>query len=307
MCYLCGVKLLIFSDASMKIILFSREQVDHRPQQMAQVFRAIERHGFSYAINEEFARIVADTLGRVIDPAAIYGDTTGEQPAESVMVCYGGDGTLLEGIQRLGNKSIPVAGINFGHLGFLTTATREGVDTLFDDIARGQLLTQPRTLLRIEGVGDGTRPLLALNEVAVQRLEASMVKVIARVDGQTVAQYNGDGVIVATPTGSTAYSLSAGGPILSPSCACFVISPLASHNFGIRPVVIPDSSRIELRIHSRRGPAQLSVDNRTYRIGDGDAIAITRAEERILLAVPHNISFYETLHSKMMWDVDIRN
>lgn len=94
-----------------------------------------------------------------------------------------------------------------------------------------------------------------------------MVKVIARVDGQTVAQYNGDGVIVATPTGSTAYSLSAGGPILSPSCACFVISPLASHNFGIRPVVIPDSSRIELRIHSRRGPAQLSVDNRTYRIG----------------------------------------
>lgn len=307
MCYLCGVKLLIFSDARMKIILFSRDQIDHRPQQMAQVFRAIERNGFTFAVNEEFARIVAHTLGRVIDPADIYRDTTGPQPRESVMVCYGGDGTLLEGIQRLSDKSIPVAGINFGHLGFLTTATREGVDALFDDIARGRLLTQPRTMLRIEGVRGTDGPLLALNEVAVQRLEASMIKVVARVDSQIVASYNGDGVIVATPTGSTAYSLSAGGPILSPTCACFVISPLAPHNFGMRPVVIPDSSSIELQLHSRRGPAQLSVDNRTYPLDDGDSITIARAEQRILLAVPHNISFYETLHSKMMWDVDIRN
>ncbi len=274
---------------------------------MAQVFRAIERNGFSYAINEEFAEIVAHVLGRVIDPDAIYRGATGPQPAESVMVCYGGDGTLLEGIQRLSDKSIPVAGINFGHLGFLTTATREGVDALFDDIARGRLLTQPRTMLRIEGICDAPQPLLALNEVAVQRLEASMIKVIARVDGQTVAQYNGDGVIVATPTGSTAYSLSAGGPIVAPSCACFVISPLAPHNFGIRPVVVPDSSRLELDLHTRRGAAQLSIDNRTYRLEDGSRIRITRANERILLAVPHNISFYETLHSKMMWDVDIRN
>lgn len=291
----------------MKIILFSREQINHQPQEMAQVFHAIERHGFSYAINEEFARTVAGILGRVIDPAAIYRDATGPQPAESVMVCYGGDGTLLEGIQRLSDKSIPVAGINFGHLGFLTTATREGVDALFDDIARGRLLTQPRTLLRIDGVEAPDTPLLALNEVAVQRLGASMIKVVARVDGQTVAQYNGDGVIVATPTGSTAYSLSAGGPILSPSCACFVISPLAPHNFGMRPVVIPDSSRIVLELHTRRGAAQLSIDNRTYRLDNGSTIEIARADERILLAVPHNISFYETLHSKMMWDVDIRN
>ena len=142
----------------MKIILFSRDQIDHRPQQMAQVFRAIERNGFTFAVNEEFARIVAHTLGRVIDPADIYRDTTGPQPRESVMVCYGGDGTLLEGIQRLSDKSIPVAGINFGHLGFLTTATREGVDALFDDIARGRLLTQPRTMLRIDGVRGESSP-----------------------------------------------------------------------------------------------------------------------------------------------------
>ena len=291
----------------MKVLLFSRPQVPHTAEEIRQLFEAFRLFGFDYAVNEEFAPIIRKMTGLELPQEKIYGHRTGEQPSGTVMVCYGGDGTLLEGIQRLSDKSIPVAGINFGHLGFLTTATREGVDALFDDIARGRLLTQPRTLLQINGVEDAAAPLLALNEVAVQRLEASMIKVVARVDGQTVAQYNGDGVIVATPTGSTAYSLSAGGPILSPSCACFVISPLAPHNFGMRPVVIPDSSHIVLELHTRRGAAQLSIDNRTYRLEDGSTIEITRADERILLAVPHNISFYETLHSKMMWDVDIRN
>ena len=291
----------------MKIILFSRPRVAHKPEVLREMLRAIERLGFDFAVNVEFAPILRHATGCNLPPRQIYGPQVGEQPADALMICYGGDGTLLEGIQRLSDKSIPVAGINFGHLGFLTTATREGVDALFDDIARGRLLTQPRTMLRIEGVRGADGPLLALNEVAVQRLEASMIKVVARVDSQIVANYNGDGVIVATPTGSTAYSLSAGGPILSPTCACFVISPLAPHNFGMRPVVIPDSSSIELQLHSRRGPAQLSVDNRTYPLDDGDSITIARAEQRILLAVPHNISFYETLHSKMMWDVDIRN
>lgn len=291
----------------MKIILFSRSQVAHAAADIERLFDAIGRHSFDYAINREFAEAVESRFGRAIDPAAVYDGSTGRQPAESVMVCCGGDGTLLEGIHRLGDKSIPVAGINFGHLGFLTSATREGVDDLFDDIADGRLATQPRSLLEVRGVSEAGHALLALNEVAAQRLEATMIKVEAVVDGQTVAQYNGDGVIVSTPTGSTAYSLSAGGPIVAPECACLLLTPLAPHNFGMRPVVVPDTARIVLTIHARRGEAMLSVDNRTYRISDGDRIEISRASERILLAVPHNISFYETLHSKMMWDADIRN
>lgn len=291
----------------MKIILFSRPQIAHAAADIERLFDAIDSHGFDYAINGEFAEAVERTLGRPIPAGAVYGATTGPQPAESVMVCCGGDGTLLEGIHRLSDKSVPVAGINFGHLGFLTSATRDGVAAFFDDIAQGKLTARPRTMLEVRGIRQAGGAALALNEVAAQRLEANTVKIEALVDGQTVAQYSGDGVIVATPTGSTAYSLSAGGPIVAPECACMLLTPLAPHNFGMRPVVVPDSAKIVLTVHARHGEAMLSVDNRTYRIGDGDRIEIRRAAERILLAVPHNISFYETLHSKMMWDADIRS
>lgn len=291
----------------MKILLFSRPQVVTSAADIEQIFSLIERYGFDYAINREFATVVTDLTNRIIEPEKIYGDTTGEQSSNSVMLCCGGDGTLLEGIHRLTNKEIVVAGINFGHLGFLTTATRNGVEALFADIAMQRLQTRPRTMLEVSGIEQCEGVATALNEVAAQRLEATMLKVRAIVNNQVVAQYNGDGVIVSTPTGSTAYSLSAGGPIVAPECECFLITPLAPHNFGMRPVVIPDSAEIELEIHARHGEAMLSVDNRTYRIGEGQRIVISRSKERILLAVPHNISFYETLHSKLMWDVDIRN
>ena len=291
----------------MKIILFSRPQIAHTAEDMGRLLPLVERYGFDYAINQEFAEAIEQLLGISIPRNKIYADATGPQPADSVMVCCGGDGTLLEGIHRLSDRSIPVAGVNFGHLGFLTSATREDVEQLFDDIANHRLQIQPRTMLEIEGIGEAGRTVSALNEVAVQRLEATMIKVEAKVNSQRVAQYNGDGVILSTPTGSTAYSLSAGGPIVAPECGCFLLTPLAPHNFGMRPVVVPDSAEVELTIHTRHGSAMLAVDNRSYRIGDGERIVARRARQQILLAVQHNISFYETLHSKMMWDVDIRN
>ncbi|MBR3703768.1 MAG: NAD(+)/NADH kinase [Alistipes sp.] len=289
----------------MKIVLFSRPQINHTVEDLRRLLNLIDHYGFDYAINQEFAAVVEQKLGIVVESEKIYGDTTGAQPAQSVMVCCGGDGTLLEGIHRLSDKTIPVAGINFGHLGFLTSATRDGVESLFEQIANRSLNIQPRSMLSIEGKSVGR--LFALNEVAAQRLEATMIKVVASVDNQIVAQYNGDGVILSSPTGSTAYSLSAGGPIVSPDCHCFLITPLAPHNFGMRPVVIPDTAEVVLTIHTRQGKAMLSIDNRTYSLSDGETITIRRAEEQILLVTPHNISFYETLHSKMMWDVDIRN
>lgn len=289
----------------MKIVLFSRPQIAHTVEDLQRLLGLIDHYGFDYAINQEFATVVEQMLGIKIESEKIYADTTGEQPADSVMVCCGGDGTLLEGIHRLSDKRIAVAGINFGHLGFLTSATRDGVEALFEQIANRNLNIQPRSMLSVSGESVGE--LFALNEVAAQRLEATMIKVVASVDNQIVAQYNGDGVILSSPTGSTAYSLSAGGPIVSPDCHCFLITPLAPHNFGMRPVVIPDTAEVVLTIHTRHGRAMLSIDNRTYSLSDGEKITIRRAEEQILLVTPHNISFYETLHSKMMWDVDIRN
>ena len=149
--------------------------------------------------------------------------------------------------------------------------------------------------------------LLALNEFTVQRHGAGMIAVETYVDGQMVATYHGDGLIVSTPTGSTAYSLSAGGPVIAPACRCLVLSPLAPHNLTMRPVVIPDGSVISLRVRVRHSEAFVTLDNRTYPIPPEASFTVRRAEERIFLAVPHNISFYDTLRNKMMWGVDIRS
>lgn len=290
----------------MKIILFSRPQIDHRADDLERLFSLLERYGFDYALNEEFAPVVESLLGWKLDSAKIYGQSIETDGTESLLLCLGGDGTLLEGVHRLRDKSMPVAAINFGHLGFLTSATRDDVEELFEHISERKLKFQKRTMLEVVW-GERKEALKALNEVAVQRLEATMVKIETRVDSQLVAQYNGDGVIVSTPTGSTAYSLSAGGPVVAPECGCFLLTPLAPHNFGMRPVVLPDSAEISLTINARHGRAMLSIDNNTYTVENGTQIEIRRAGEHILLAVPHNISFYEALHSKMMWDIDIRN
>lgn len=290
----------------MKIILFSRPQIDHRADDLERLFSLLERYGFDYALNEEFALVVESLLGWKLDSAKIYGQSIEADGTESLLLCLGGDGTLLEGVHRLRDKSMPVAAINFGHLGFLTSATRDDVEELFEHISERKLKFQKRTMLEVVW-GERKEALKALNEVAVQRLEATMVKIETRVDSQLVAQYNGDGVIVSTPTGSTAYSLSAGGPVVAPECGCFLLTPLAPHNFGMRPVVLPDSAEISLTINARHGRAMLSIDNTTYTVENGTQIEIRRAGEHILLAVPHNISFYEALHSKMMWDIDIRN
>ncbi|MDE5963671.1 MAG: NADH kinase, partial [Alistipes sp.] len=134
-----------------------------------------------------------------------------------------------------------------------------------------------------------------------------MISVETYVDGQMVATYHGDGVIISTPTGSTAYSLSAGGPVVAPACSCLILSPLAPHNLTMRPVVIPDSSTISLRVHARRADAFATLDNRTYPIPPEAAFRVELARQRLFLAVPHNISFYDTLRNKMMWGIDIRS
>ena len=288
----------------MKIILFSRKGITPRAEDVETIFGAIERYGFDYAVNQEFAENIEANNLRTIPSEFVYGEEVGEQPADSVMVCYGGDGTLLEGVHRLGGVDIPVVGINGGHLGFLALAPRENIESVFADLANGNLNLEQRDMLCVEGLSD--EPLYALNEVAVQRLGAAMISVEAAIDGNMVSTYNGDGVIISTPTGSTAYSLSAGGPIVAPSCHSFLLTPLAPHNLTMRPIVMPDTSVVTLRIDTRNNDASISIDNRTFKIADNTILTIKKAKRYIRLAVPHNISFFDSLRNKMMWGVDIR-
>ena len=288
----------------MKIILFSRKGIALRTEDIDEIFGAIERYGFDYAINRAFAENIEEHTSRIIPTEFIYNGEVGEQPADSVMVCYGGDGTLLEGVHRLGGADLPVVGINGGHLGFLALAPRENIKEVFDGIASKNLNLEQRDMLCVEGLDNGH--LYALNEVAVQRLGAAMISVEAAIDGNMVSTYNGDGVIISTPTGSTAYSLSAGGPIVAPSCHSFLLTPLAPHNLTMRPIVMPDSSVVKLHIDTRGNDASISIDNRTFKIANNAILTIKKAKRYIRLAVPHNISFFDSLRNKMMWGVDIR-
>ena len=291
----------------MKIILFSRKSVAVRLEDVDKIFGAIQKYGFDYIINKEFAENVELLTQRTIPAEKIYDGVVGSQPEDAVMVCYGGDGTLLEGVHRLDGEDIPVVGINGGHLGFLALAPRENVEEVFDFIAAQNLHFESRAMLQVEGVFEGEeRVLYALNEVAVQRLGATMISIEARIDGDSVSTYNGDGVIISTPTGSTAYSLSAGGPILAPSCRAMLLTPLAPHNLTMRPIVMPDSSLLELRISTRNNEASISIDNRTFKVTEGATLVIKSAPRTIRLAVPHNKSFFDSLRNKMMWGVDIR-
>ena len=291
----------------MKIILFSRPLSQGHRDKIVQIFAAIERYGFDWAVNEEAAECIEQFIERTITPEQRYGQSVGNITDEAVMVCYGGDGPLLEGVHRLDGLKISVVGINSGRLGFLALAQSSEIDEVFEQIANKNLLIEQRTMLAVSGALDvKQQTVYALNEVAIQRLGAPMISGDVAVDSLPTLTWNGDGLIISTPTGSTAYSLSAGGPIVAPTCRCLILTPLSPHNLTLRPVVAPDSSTISLAIHTRKGEASISVDNRTFAVTDGEKIEVKISEKKIYLAVPHNISFYDTLRNKLMWGVDNR-
>lgn len=291
----------------MKIILFSRPLSSAHKEQIVEIFAAINHYGFDFAVNCEVADQIEQFTDLRIGEAQRYGQIIEVSDSEAVMVCYGGDGTLLEGVHRLGENCIPVVGINSGRLGFLSLAQSGEINDVFSQIASRTLLIEQRSMIEVSGELEGQeQTIFALNEVAVQRLGATMIAVDVAIDTMPMLTCNGDGVIISTPTGSTAYSLSAGGPIVTPACHCLVLTPLSPHNLTLRPVVIPDSSTITLTIRTRSNDASISVDNRTFALADNKSISIKLAKKSISLAVPHNISFYDTLRNKLMWGVDNR-
>ncbi|MBQ1978346.1 MAG: NAD(+)/NADH kinase, partial [Alistipes sp.] len=198
----------------MKIILFSRRGLAFQAEELQTLREVIAEFGFDYAVNEEFAEILNEQIGWKIPSSQRYGAQIATEEQEAVLVCYGGDGTLLEGVHRLGGRQLPVVGINAGRLGFLTSDSRTGLKRLFAALGEGELCFEERSLIEVEGdLPNNNDTPLALNEFSIQRNGAGMLSVEIYVDEKMVATCHGDGVIVSTPTGSTAYSLSAGGPV----------------------------------------------------------------------------------------------
>jgi NAD+ kinase len=227
-----------------------------------------------------------------------------------LMITIGGDGTLLRSITFVRDLGIPIIGINTGRLGFLATLNQELLNTELKKILKGEFNVEERSLLEvnIDNNDNFSDFNFALNEVSVGRKNTtSMIEIKTTLNGEYLNTYWADGLIVSTPTGSTGYSLSCGGPIMTPSSQTFSITPIAPHNLNARPLVISDEIKIELSVEGREESHLLSLDSRINSLKNNVKIKIKKANYKIKLASFKNNSFYKTLRSKLLWGEDRRN
>lgn len=258
---------------------------------------ALRFHGLNAVLDRETASLAGESSGV---PATEF-----SQHVEIAAV-IGGDGTMLHALSRLGAFSKPVAGINIGNLGFLTSCKDNELDLFASAVATGKFSTSVRTLLQatVHRPGQTPETYLALNEVTLARGETGrLVSLRALVNGELLNDYRADGLIVATPTGSTAYSLSAGGPLISPSAAVFVITPICPHSLSQRSLILSDDSTVSLSsLDGESGPMLFTVDGRdSTRIEPGDRIEVKKSDQSFHLLRLEGRSFYAALRQKLRW------
>jgi NAD+ kinase len=260
------------------------------------------------------AALEARSCGVVLDePTAMLAGVAGGVPAAELAAqvdlaaVLGGDGTVLDAMARLGDFDKPLAGINIGRLGFLTSCTDGELEAFADAVTTGRFVTSERSLLEavIHRAGQAGERFIALNEATLARGETGrLVSVLATVNGELLNHYRADGLIVATPTGSTAYSLSAGGPLIAPSAAVFVITPICPHSLSQRSLVLSDQSVVTISPEATEtGPMLFTVDGRdTTRIEPGDWIEVRKARRVLHLLLLEDHSFYQALRQKLRWE-----
>ena len=215
----------------------------------------------------------------------------------------GGDGTFLTTAAAVGNKNVPILGINCGHLGFLAEVQTQDVNYIMDRLLDGDYTVEPRSLLSVTCSESGRiMDPNALNEVAIMKQGlSSMITVETRLNGEFLHAYEADGLIIATATGSTAYNMSVGGPLMTPQTPAFLLSPIASHSLNVRPLVIPDDSKIDLSIRSRNGNYLVSVDGRSQGFSDDITLHIEKANYSVRLVQIGTNGFIHSLKVKLNW------
>jgi NAD+ kinase len=221
----------------------------------------------------------------------------------------GGDGTFLETVLKVRGLGIPVAGVNTGRMGFLANIPGEEIGSSLDQLCRDDYGLVERSMLEILNPSDvfGTEPGTALNEITIQKANLSMITIHVYVDNVFLNTYWADGLVISTATGSTAYNLSVGGPILSPADESIIISPISPHNLTIRPILISGASRLRMIMEGRTDEYLVTCDFRFRRLAMGEEIYIARGEEKIRTVMLNGRDFYSTLRNRLMWGVDRRN
>ena len=220
----------------------------------------------------------------------------------------GGDGTFLETVNLVRDSGIPVLGVNIGRLGFLSYISQENMDESLESVFSGKYDIEERMLLKVEVPGvDLDDMTVALNDVRIYKTSGSLITIHVKINQEFLSAYWADGLLLSTPTGSTAYNLSVGGPIVVPESNTFVLSPIAPHNLTVRPLVLPDSAVLQLSVDTRDSQFQLAVDSRTIDLDVDAMVTIRKAGYSLKMIRIENISFYSTLRNKLMWGADRRN
>ncbi len=292
----------------MLVALYNRTFGEQDVSLLLNILKMLEQHKLQLVFYKEFYERLQPHVSFEITPRLFTGKRD-LPPHTDMLFSLGGDGTMLDAVCFVGNSNIPLIGVNLGRLGFLAAIPEEEVGEAILSLVRGSYTLEKRTLLHL----DSSIPLFngspfALNEFTIHRQDtSSMIKIHTYLNGEFLNTYWADGLIVATPTGSTGYSLSCGGPVVFPQTSSFVITPVAPHNLNTRPIVVPDDNVISFEIEGRTEHFLCTLDSRTEMIRSTVQLAVKRESFLVSLVRPDEHNFLNTIRQKLYWGIDKRN
>ncbi len=271
------------------------------------VFELLEKHNIEAAISSSYQVDLSEKNFDSNDLSTFdLGDDLG---SFDYIFSLGGDGTILDTITYTNKTEVPIIGINLGRLGFLATTPRNEISNIFDRLMSGNLSIESRSLVHVDSNQGLFQPHnFGLNELTIVKKEtSSMIVVHTYVDGDYLNSYWADGIIVSTPTGSTGYSLSCGGPLVHPNMKNFIITPVSPHNLNVRPIIVSDQSVITFEIEGRSRQFMVSLDSRSQSVDDSVKISVRREEFEAKLVRFNDHKYFDTLRHKLNWGLDARN
>ena len=292
----------------MTIAIFGSPYPEHFSKYIQHLIKKLETEHINLIIEEEFSIFLENNI-RFNKSISTFNSYETLKNKADFLLSIGGDGTLLKAVTYVRESEIPIMGINTGRLGFISSISADQIDDAITDILKGNYKINERTLLELSSDKNLFKEKnFALNEVAVSKKDtSSMIRIDAYVDDEFLNTYWADGLVVSTPTGSTGYSLSCGGPIIMPGTDNIIITPNAPHNLNVRPIVIDDNSVVKLKVEDRDQLALVSLDSRSRAFDSETELIIKKANFKVRLVQPQNNSLIKTIRHKLMWGLDKRS
>ena len=293
----------------MKVAIYGQTYQDNALDYVQELIEELHNVAAEIYIEKEFHAYLKEKKNSKDYP--IFTEKKGLDSSFDMFVSFGGDGTILRAITYLCNLDIPIVGVNTGRLGFLATFKKEDVRKVVKEFMSGDYTVVERSLLSVgadEKIPEFSNLNFALNEVTVSRKDTtSMITVETYLNNEYLTSYWADGLIISTPTGSTGYSLSCGGPVIVPTAKSLVLTPIAPHNLNVRPLVIPDDTVIRLKVSGREDNHLVSLDSRIASVENGKELQVKKANFTVKMIAYNSESFLKTLRDKLLWGQDKRN